>query len=257
MIEFKALEADDVEVRVQAVRNNGCSLLLYKDARVDMRLLDEAVGSENWDCSYERIGNSLFCTVGILCQTASGNMTWVYKQDVGTKSNMEPEKGEASDAFKRACFKWGLGRELYTAPFIWVDEGILQKHEYDGSKWVCRDRFHVERVKIENGRITDLAIANEHGFTVYDMRSKARKAAKPSNVAPKGKTAPQNAPGRFDKVKALKAEAVGLGINGDGIDSWISETFNKQKKELTDSDIKLVEAYIANLIRDKKELVDG
>lgn len=108
MINFRNLEADDIEVRVQQVTEKGVSLLLFKDARCDMRILDKTVGHENWDCEYQKIGDGLFCTVGIRCLLESGETSWVYKQDIGTKSNMEPEKGEASDAFKRACFKWGM-----------------------------------------------------------------------------------------------------------------------------------------------------
>lgn len=169
MIEFRPLQADEIEVRVQMVTEKGASLLLYKDARADMRMLDEAVGAENWDCEYTSINGALFCTVGIRCLLESGEMSWVYKQDVGTKSNMEPDKGEASDAFKRACFKWGIGRELYTAPFIWVDQGALQKHYRDerSGRWVCRDKFRVERIKVEGGKITGLAIVNQHGFIVH------------------------------------------------------------------------------------------
>lgn len=251
MIEFRDLEAEDIEVRVQQVTKNGCSLLLYKDARTDMRMLDEAVGQENWDCEYSSINGSLFCTVGILCEQANGQTQWVYKQDVGTKSNMEPDKGEASDAFKRACFKWGIGRELYTAPFIWIDKGQLQKHEYDQqrSKWICKDKFRVAKVKVEDGKITDLAIANQHGFNVYQMRGTGKNTAK-------GETAPQNGSGgRYDRIKALKAEAIELGIKEDGIESGIAAIINgKPKKDMTSPDIKAVEEYLKSLIRDKESL---
>lgn len=137
-------------------------------------MLDEAVGNENWDCEYSSINGKLFCTVGIRCLLPSGETSWVYKQDVGTPSNMEAEKGEASDAFKRACFKWGIGRELYTAPFIWIPKESLQKHYVKDNKWRCGDRFSVSKMVVEDGRITELAIDNQHGFTVYQMRSKAR-----------------------------------------------------------------------------------
>lgn len=251
MIGFPNLGPDDIEVRVQQVTEKGCSLLLYKDARCDMRILDETVGAENWDCSYERIGDGLFCTVGILCQTASGTMTWVYKQDVGTESNMEPTKGEASDAFKRACFKWGIGRELYTAPFVWVDKGMLQKHYQDQrtSRWVCRDKFHVKSVEIGDGRITDLLIESDKGLVVYRMW----------HMHPaESETAPQKpSEGRYDEIKRLKAEAVSMGIAESGIDSWIEATFKKPKKELDGKELKVIEGYIATLINDKKALQDG
>lgn len=258
MIEFKTLEADDIEVRVQQVTENGCSLLLYKTARCDMRLLDEAVGQENWDCEYSSVNGYLFCTVGIRCLLPSGETSWVYKSDTGTQSNMEPEKGHASDAFKRACTRWGIGRELYTAPFVWVDKGQLQKHYEQSGKWRCNDRFHVQRVEIKNGRITDLAIANQHGFTVYQMRSKAHEAAASNTNTAKTKTAPQNASQRFERIRQLKSEAMELGIRESGIEEWIKATFKgKPKKELNDNEIKMTEAYLVGIIRDKRELIDG
>lgn len=172
MIQFKTLEPEDIEVRVQQVTEKGCSLLLYKTARCDMKMLDECVGQESWDCSYEAIEGKLFCTVGILCERPDGRYEWVYKQDAGTPSNMEPTKGEASDAFKRACFKWGIGRELYTAPFIWVPKESLQRHFKDerSGKWVCRERFFVRSIEVRNGRIADLEIMNAYGLTVYKMK---------------------------------------------------------------------------------------
>lgn len=257
MIEFRALEPDDIEVRVQHVTDKGCQLLLYKNSRTDMRILDEAVGQENWDCEYSAINGNLFCTVGIRCELPSGETSWVYKQDVGTKSNMEPDKGEASDAFKRACFKWGIGRELYTAPFIWVDKGTLQKHYQDQKgKWQCRDSFKVDKVSVKDGRITDLKIANHHDLIVYQMRSKASKPAGPSKDSAKVQTGPQSENrGRYDGIKTLKAEALSLGIKESGIKGWIAETFKgKPMRDFTAEEIALTEKYLQGLIRDKKAL---
>lgn len=260
MIEFKTLQAEDIEVRVQQVTEKGCSLLLYKDARCDMRMLDEAVGNENWDCEYQSINGNLFCTVGIRCELPNGETSWVYKQDVGTKSNMEPDKGEASDAFKRACFKWGIGRELYTAPSIWVDKGVLQKHYKDerSGRWTCRDRFRVLRVEVKDGRITDLAIENKYGLTVYQMGSKGGKEAKGGKGSTGQGTAPQAANGgRFARIRELKAEAIALGVREDGIESWIETTFKgKPKKDMDQNEIKMTEAYLVGIIKDKKAL-DG
>lgn len=116
-LKFRTLFADEIECRVGSVsQGKGISLLLYKDARVDMRLLDEVVGSYNWERCHELINGNLFCTVTIT--TPDGRR--VSKQDVGVESYTEKEKGQASDAFKRACFNWGIGRELYTSPFIWI-----------------------------------------------------------------------------------------------------------------------------------------
>lgn len=156
MIAFRPLDASDVEVRAAMVRQNGVQLLLYKDARCDMRLLDEAVGAENWQCEYERIGDVLFCRVGIFDESKG----WVWKEDCGTKSNMEADKGEASDAFKRACFRWGIGRELYTAPFIWIPANRCRIQPGRNGKFVCYDRFAVTSMEVEYGRITELTVVN-------------------------------------------------------------------------------------------------
>lgn len=117
---FPVLSADDVEVRIASIKKDGkgASLVLYKDARCDMRILDKVVGAENWQSKYYECKGTLFCSVGIRI-----NDEWIWKDDAGSESNVEKEKGEASDAYKRACFKWGIGRELYTTPFIWDSNG--------------------------------------------------------------------------------------------------------------------------------------
>lgn len=153
-MEFRALRADEVECRIATIRENGCSLLLYKDARCDMNILDETVGMENWQRSHELINGNLFCNVSIKC----GN-EWITKQDVGKESYAEKEKGQASDAFKRACFNWGIGRELYTAPFIWINANDVNITEEKG-KSVTYDRFEVTKLATEKGKIIQLEIKN-------------------------------------------------------------------------------------------------
>lgn len=125
MKEIRTLKANEIECRVQSVKKNGCVLLIYKDARVDMNILDEVFGSENWQRTHEVINGNLFCNVEIWDDEKK---CWIKKQDVGTESNTEKEKGQASDSFKRACFNVGIGRELYTAPFTWIN---LAEHEVD------------------------------------------------------------------------------------------------------------------------------
>lgn len=148
---FRDLRADEIEVRVQSVKEGkGVILLLYKNARVDMTILDETVGAENWQREHYECKGNLFCRVGICAEG------WVWKSDCGSESNTEPEKGEASDSFKRACTNWGIGRELYTSPFIWIP---AKDCNISGGK--CYDRFSVMKIRIENKRITGLAIRNE------------------------------------------------------------------------------------------------
>jgi hypothetical protein len=143
---------------VQSVKENGLVLLLYKDARVDMNILDETVGASNWQREHYECKGNLFCRVGICVETKKGESVfpeWVWKSDCGTESNTEAQKGEASDSFKRACFNWGIGRELYTAPFTWIP---AEKCNIKNGK--CYDKFVVEKIVIDNKQITALAIWN-------------------------------------------------------------------------------------------------
>ena len=154
---FRDLVADEIECRVQQATEKGVSLLLYKNARCDQAILDETVGAMNWQRHHTR--DNANCIISIW-DAEKGQ--WVEKEDTGTESNTEKEKGLASDSFKRAGTNWGIGRELYTSPFIWVrasDCASLCSDEYT-KKWQCKDRFEVQKIIIENKRILALAIKN-------------------------------------------------------------------------------------------------
>ena len=169
MCKFRDLRADEIEVRIQSTKADELILLLYKDARVDMNILDETVGAENWQREHYECKGNLFCRVGICCTMKidmSGNEgdvlspDWVWKSDCGVESNTEAQKGEASDSFKRACFNWGIGRELYTSPLIKVSAKYCNIKQ-SGSYYKCYDKFSVEKIIIENKQIVALAIWNE------------------------------------------------------------------------------------------------
>lgn len=156
---FRDLTAEDIEVRVaQCNQNWGVQLLLYKNARVDMNILDETVGAENWQNRFYECKGNLYCSLGINVNYDKPDKepNWIWKDDCGSESNTEAEKGEASDARKRAGVAWGLGRELYTAPkFIcFPPESVNWK---DGK---CKDTFTVHAIKIENKKIVGLQILN-------------------------------------------------------------------------------------------------
>lgn len=149
---FRTLRADEIEARVQSVKKTGLVLLLYKDARCDMNILDETVGPFNWKREHSR--DNANCTVSLWDDSKKA---WVSKEDTGTESNTEREKGLASDSFKRACFNWGIGRELYTAPFVWISS---QDCTITDGK--CYDRFRVTKIGYdENRRINALEIVND------------------------------------------------------------------------------------------------
>lgn len=165
-MEFRDLCATDIEVRVQSVKQNGLVLLLYKNARVDMAILDETVGAENWQREHYECKGNLFCRVGIRCKMNDKpdaqffEYEWIWKSDCGVESNTEAQKGEASDSFKRACFNWGIGRELYTTPFLWISSDKCKIQSNNKGGYVCYDKFAVEKIKIENKKITGLSIIN-------------------------------------------------------------------------------------------------
>lgn len=161
-MEIRLLKASEIECRVQSVdkAKKWCTLLLYKDARVDMKLLDELFGSKNWQRTHEVINGQLFCNIDIW---DPDKKCWVRKQDLGTESNTEAEKGRASDAFKRAGFNWGIGRELYTAPKIFIN---LSEGDFLGDK--IRTRFAVKSITYYDDRsIKEVVIIDNKGIQRY------------------------------------------------------------------------------------------
>lgn len=156
-LKFRKLKASEIDVRVAQCSEKGVSLLLYKDARVDMRILDETVGALNWQKEYKRDNQN--CVVSIWDES---KQAWISKEDTGTESNTEKEKGLASDSFKRACFNWGIGRELYSAPFIWVGADKVDiKTNPKTKKPACYDKFVVRGIGYnEDGEISFLEIVN-------------------------------------------------------------------------------------------------
>jgi len=153
---FELLRPDDIEIRAQQITDrNRAILLLYKDARCDMRLLDKAVGQLGWQREPFEIKECLFCRVGIWDEE---KREWVWKSDTGSPSNQEAEKGHSSDSFKRACFNWGIGRELYTAPFISIALNENEFYESKGKKYLNKNAFRVGDIIYEDKKIIYLTL---------------------------------------------------------------------------------------------------
>lgn len=174
---FRDLREDEIECRVSTINGKGCALLLYKDARCDMNILDETLGVTGWKRHHEVINGNLFCTVEVYDEEKN---EWISKQDVGKESYAEKEKGQASDSFKRACFNLGIGRELYTAPFIWISakDGNVTLTNAKNGKIATYDKFVVEQIIIENKKIVALSIRNislNKRVFVEDKRPKSKK----------------------------------------------------------------------------------
>ena len=173
---FRDLKAEEIDVRISTVSEKGLSLLLYKDARVDQDVLDETVGPKNWERDHKELKGNIYCGISIWDEDKK---IWVTKWDCGKESFSDAEKGEASDSFKRAGFNWGIGRELYTSPFIWVkaeDCNIKDSERKDAKGkiiYTCSDKFMVEKIKIVNKKIVGLSIRNEKNgkrvFTYFEQ----------------------------------------------------------------------------------------
>ena len=194
---FRRLNASEIDCMVSTINQKGLALLLYKDARVDMRILDETVGPMNWQKKYSR--ENANCTVSLW---DAEKEQWISKEDTGTESFTEAEKGLASDSFKRACFNWGIGRELYTAPFIWIPASACTIKEGRNGKPACYDRFKVTEIAYdEAGNINLLEIINEKtGAVVYKMGD-----------------APEETVGEDIRLKALRALLEENGIREETI----------------------------------------
>lgn len=155
-MKFRTLRADEIECRIATINQKGLTLLLYKDARVDQNILDETVGNMNWQRSHTR--DNANCIVSIWDDEKK---QWISKEDTGTESYTEKEKGLASDSFKRACFNWGIGRELYSAPFIWIGAENADIKTGGNGKMQCFDKFAVEQIIYDDNRnIVAISIRN-------------------------------------------------------------------------------------------------
>lgn len=186
MIPIRKLNASEIECRVAQCgkSKNGvwCSILLYKDARVDMKILDEVYTPLGWQREHTLIGDRLYCTISIW---DADKEVWIKKQDVGTESYTEKEKGQASDAFKRAGFNVGIGRELYTAPKIFIN---LNPGEYKESEDKIYPSISLDVKSIHydgNGAISALVLVDSKGAVRYTYGTAVTSAPAPSLSAPK------------------------------------------------------------------------
>lgn len=230
---FRSLTAAEVECRVATCSDKGVSLLLYKDARCDMKILDETVGAENWQRKHDVVNGNLFCTVSIWDDEKK---TWISKQDVGVESYTEKEKGQASDSFKRACVNWGIGRELYTAPFIWVSADKINMSQ-DKGRWTTREKFYVTAMEIENGEITLLSIASEKTKKeVYSFGKKGQSAEKGPTTQQQTDKKPSD--GQLKRMWAIAGKA---GQDENSIHIFIKKMFKKESvKDLTEKEVNII-----------------
>lgn len=219
-MKFRVLKASEIDCRIQSIGQNktkaiGATILLYKDARVDMNILDETVGAMNWQRGHSIIDGNLYCTISIWDEVKE---QWISKSDVGTESNTEKEKGQASDSFKRAGFNWGVGRELYSAPFVYIQ---LDKSEYieRNGKLTSNAKFKVKDVSYdENRNIVRLVVVDSKGKVRYTF----------------GENAQQQTQETVYNWQTLKARATQGGISEDELKHYLKETLKvNESKDMT------------------------
>lgn len=219
-MKFRALKASEIDCRIQSIGQNktgavGTTILLYKDARVDMNILDETVGAMNWQREHSVVNGNLYCTILIWDEVKE---QWISKSDVGTESNTEKEKGQASDSFKRAGFNWGIGRELYSAPFVYIQ---LDKSEYieKNGKLTSNAKFKVKDIAYdENRNIVRLVVVDSKGKVRYTF----------------GENTQQQTQESVYNWQTLKARATQGGISEDDLKHYLKETLKvNESKDMT------------------------
>lgn len=214
-MKFRALKASEIDCRIQSIGQNktgavGTTILLYKDARVDMNILDETVGAMNWQREHSVVNGNLYCTISIWDEVKE---QWISKSDVGTESNTEKEKGQASDSFKRAGFNWGIGRELYSAPFVYIQ---LDKSEYieRNGKLTSNAKFKVKDIAYDESRnIVRLVVVDSKGKVRYTF----------------GENTQQQTQETVYNWNSLKTRAVQGGISEDDLVHYVTKTFKVSK----------------------------
>lgn len=251
-MDIRLLRHDEIECRVQQVKEKGCILLLYKDARADMRVLDETFGIMGWERKHEIVNGNLFCTVS--CYDKENNR-WVSKQDVGTESNTEKEKGQASDAFKRACFNWGIGRELYSSPFIWITLFPDEIKSTGNNKFSLNFgvEFLVKEIHCnQNREIDKLIIVDKKGKERFVFGSKQQIETPQNSAQNTNKENQTNIQTIEEKHrKALYASYKNKNISDETFKAAMKSITKKEAtKDLTMAEFKVLMTYIENYKED-------
>ena len=238
MEEIRLLSKEDIEVRVaQTLAGNNkvrVNLLLYKNARVDMKIMDELFTPMGWKRTHKLIGDRLYCCVEVYNPETK---EWICKEDVGVESNTEAEKGQASDSFKRACVNWGIGRELYTAPKITIE---LNENEYtkdQNSRIKVWAYFSVKSIGYDSKTrtITSLEIQDKYGNVRFSMDGSVQQSqSEPSQAVKARRAAKANSPApaayqpmseeMYWKIVAAYAQGKTTKTGGDYKMTWIETT---------------------------------
>lgn len=256
MRKFRLLKAEEIEVKIKQVTEKGAVALIYKTSRVDMDILDETVGAENWQSEYVEIKGNLYCGIGIKDETTQ---EWVWKYDCGIESRSDGEgnekKGEASDAFKRAGVQWGIGRELYTSPFIFLNLPTIANQNGKGYKLKNPfARFEVKEIEYDtSNKIAKIVIADEKENEVYRHPREATSATKKAQAVEKTE--------EFKPLTKSELISVWKVPNVEKAVEYLEKTVGKSLSEFTASETEdaraLLEAQKIKREKALKEQADG
>lgn len=229
-LKFRDLTEDEIELRVGSTNDSGFQLLLYKNARIDMQLLDEVVGVGNWQREHYILGNDIYCKVGIYNEELK---QWVWRADAGSSGTIEEEKSKASDSFKRACVNFGLGRCLYSAPFVWIvskdKDGVMTGE-------TKKERYYVDEIGYTDHKITKLVIKNEKTKkVVFSMGSSQKLAQTSENQAKNTNSTLNQAKGTISANNKARLDAFILTLDDESrtkFYEWIDKKCHTMNVEL-------------------------
>lgn len=231
MKDIRLLRPDEIEVRIQSVNKGGARLLLFKNARCDMNILDETFGAMNWQRRHTR--DNANCIISVWDEEKK---QWISKEDTGTDSDIEPEKGRASSSFKRAASNWGIGRELYTAPDIFVFKSDLKTYTANGDKYRCYDSFEVADITYDGRTIATVTIRNVSTDIVYTFGNKTPTRPTRKDVEPTTPTQTTVSQANIDVLKSAIEKkgfniSLVLGMAGvETLEGITPEEYNKVVK---------------------------
>lgn len=261
-MEFRTLKPEEIKVRIGNITQFGASLVMYVEARTIMDILDGTVGAENWESDYKDVKGVLYGGIGIYSEKKENN---IWKWDCGTESFSEKEKGESSDAFKRAAVKWGISRELYKGPKVSVK--VATQSRQDGKGYQIADKK--DNSKLSNAYVSDIAYDENRNIVkliimtrYWDADNKVWQEetlfTHPKNAQAAQKVTPK--PAQIEKDNSINNNEKPQPINKGGIDylnTLVKETSSNLEKMLKFYKVEKIEDLTMDQFREASKMMEA